>query len=480
MASQLRKPHVVIFPFMAQGHTLPLVDLSKALSQRQIKVTIVTTPSNSSSISKCITNYPSISLLQIPFPSIPGLPKGCENTTQLPSMELFLTFLQATKHLQKPFERVLHQMSESGSLPICVVSDFFLGWTLASCKAFGIPRLVFHGMGVFAMAVTKIGWVQAEKLETNTTRGGQQACPASESGPLNLPGIEIPFVLTGADLPEGVNTPYHDDPYSQFVSEAADAEVNSWGAVVNSFHELEGNYVSSFESFYQNGAKAWCLGPLCLYDDSDECFYSSLDQHQHEVIMKCLAKHTETASVIYVSFGTQAHISPEQLDEVAYGLEEAKVPFLWVVRSNTWSLPDGMEERVKGKGLIIRKWVDQPAILKHSAVGGFLSHCGWNSVLESLSVGVPILAWPMIAEQTLNAKFVVEGLHAGSLSFCGRFPVELDVGPLQCQGASQTVEDRDFSEVGLSVRYLDELVVGPTTVPVRCFLVGVFVTLVRL
>jgi len=304
-------------------------------------------------------------------------------------------------------------MSESGSLPICVVSDFFLGWTLASCKAFGIPRLVFHGMGVFAMAVTKIGWVQAEKLETNTTRGGQQACPASESDPLNLPGIEIPFVLTGADLPEGVNTPYHDDPYSQFLSEAAEAEVNSWGAVVNSFHELEGNYVSSFESFYQNGAKAWCLGPLCLYDDSDECFYSSLDQHQHEVIMKWLAKHTETASVIYVSFGTQAHISPEQLDEVAYGLEEAKVPFLWVVRSNTWSLPDGMEERVKGKGLIIRKWVDQPAILKHSAVGGFLSHCGWNSVLESLSVGVPILAWPMIAEQTLNAKFVVEGLRAG-------------------------------------------------------------------
>lgn len=101
------------------------------------------------------------------------------------------------------------------------------------------------------------------------------------------------------------------------------------------------------------------------------------------------------------------------LQQVAYGLEEAKVPFLWVVRSNTWSLPDGMEERVKGKGLIIRKWVDQPAILKHSAVGGFLSHCGWNSVLESLSVGVPILAWPMIAEQTLNAKFVVEGLHAG-------------------------------------------------------------------
>ncbi|KAI8531004.1 hypothetical protein RHMOL_Rhmol11G0103900 [Rhododendron molle] len=405
MASQLEKlPHVVIFPFMAHGHTLPLLHLSKALSQRQIKVTIITTPSNSISISKYIANYPFINLVQIPFPPCPGLPDCCENTADLPSMDFYLSFLLATKHLQEPFERVLRQMSESDSLPICVISDFFLGWTLASCKAFGIPRLVFNGMGVFSMAVVKIAWVQAENCETNSN---------SESDPPYLPGIEIPFVLTCADLPEGVNIPHHDDPYSQFLSEAAEAEFHSWGSVVNSFLELEGNYVSSLEPFYQNGAKVWCAGPLCLYDNSDECFRSSLDQHQHEVILNWLAKHSVPASVIFVSFGTQSHISTAQLDEVVYGLEEAGVPFLWVVRSNSWSLPDGMEERLTGKGLIARQWVDQPAILKHSSIGGFLSHCGWNSVLESLSAGVPILAWPMLAEQTLNAKFVVEGLHAG-------------------------------------------------------------------
>ncbi|KAH7833350.1 hypothetical protein Vadar_005356 [Vaccinium darrowii] len=293
-------------------------------------------------------------------------------------------------------------MSESNSLPICVISDFFLGWTLASCKAFGIPRLVFHGMGVFSMAVSKIAWVQAEKFQMNTS---------SESDPLYLPGIEIPFVLTSADLPEGVNVPCYDDPVPLFILEVREAEFNSWGVVVNSFLELEGNYVSSLESFYQNGSKAWCVGPLCLYDNSKERFDSSLDQHQHEVIMKWLARHTAPASVIFVSFGTQAQITHAQLDEVAYGLEEAGLPFLWVVRSNSWSLPDGMEERMEGKGLIIRQWVDQQAILGHSTIGGFLSHCGWNSVLESLSVGVPILAWPMMAEQALNAKLVVQGLH---------------------------------------------------------------------
>ena len=66
-----------------------------------------------------------------------------------------------------------------------------------------------------------------------------------------------------------------------------------------------------------------------------------------------------------------------------------------------------------GRGMITRDWVDQLQILSHRAIGGFLSHCGWNSVIESISAGVPILAWPMIAEQSLNAKLVAEGLGAG-------------------------------------------------------------------
>lgn len=399
MASPL-KTHVVIFPFMAQGHTLPLLDLSKALSHRDIKVTIITTASNAISIAQSTADHPLISIAEIPFPAIHGLPKGCENTTQLPSMEFFLPFLQATKQLQKPFEQVLENMSQSNDLPICVVSDFFLGWTLQSCQAFGVPRLVFHGMGVLSMALVKSAWVHAPNLEN-----------ISSSDPLYLPGMDIPFVLTAEDLPERVNSP-HDDPFCQFIGEVAEAEMNSWGVIVNSFLELEGNYVSSLESFYKNNAKAWCIGPLSLYGDNTEPFQTSLN---HEMIMKWLSMHTMPASVIYVSFGTQADISDAQLDEIAYGLEESGHPFLWAVRSPTWSVPVGMEERVKGRGLITKKWVEQRSILGHRATGGFLSHCGWNSVLESLSAGVPIMAWPMmpISEQDLNARFIVDGLEAG-------------------------------------------------------------------
>ncbi|XP_043697209.1 UDP-glycosyltransferase 90A1-like [Telopea speciosissima] len=118
-------------------------------------------------------------------------------------------------------------------------------------------------------------------------------------------------------------------------------------------------------------------------------------------------------SVIYVAFGIQADLSDAQLDEVAFGLEISGHPFIWVVRSKTWSTPNSLEERVKCRGLIMRELVDQRHILAQGSTAGFLSHCGWNSVLESISEGVPVLAWPMIADQFFNAKFAVDGLGAG-------------------------------------------------------------------
>ncbi|KDP33462.1 hypothetical protein JCGZ_07033 [Jatropha curcas] len=392
--------HVVIFPFMAQGHALPLLDLSKALSSQQITVTIITTPGNAKSISDCIHSYPNISFLEIPFPAIDGVPEGCENTSQLPSMEFHLPFLQATKQLQNPFQNILQSMMKSQNPPICVISDFFLGWTLAVCKALGVPRLVFHGMGVLSMAISKSVWVHQPQLKAK-----------SVFDDLDLPGMKLPFTLTSSDLPDTINTQNHDDPLSKFIEEVGEADVNSSGIVCNTFEELERSHIPCFESFYSGSAKAWCVGPLLLYDKMED-----LDIHKNNSsvsIMQWLTEQITPNSVIYVSFGTQADLSDAQLDEVAFGLEESGFPFVWAVRSKTWCLPKDIEEKIKGRGLVIKEWVDQRRILLHRAIGGFLSHCGWNSVLESVSAGVPILAWPMIAEQSLNAKLIADGLGAG-------------------------------------------------------------------
>ncbi|KAG6625979.1 hypothetical protein CIPAW_15G014800 [Carya illinoinensis] len=212
--------------------------------------------------------------------------------------------------------------------------------------------------------------------------------------------MTLPFKLQKADIPEGIG----------------EADMNSWGVIVNSFEELEGrDHVGRLESFYYNDAKAYCVGPSLLYNQPGQNLEADHDKSSY---IKWLDKQAEMRfgrTVLYVSFGTQTHLSEDQLDEIANGLEMANHPFIWVVRSKTWAAPKGWNERVKQRGLVLRNWVDQRRILAHSATGGFLGHCGWNSTLESLTMGVPLLAWPMIgiSEQALNAKFVVMGLGAG-------------------------------------------------------------------
>ena len=112
--------------------------------------------------------------------------------------------------------------------------------------------------------------------------------------------------------------------------------------------------------------------------------------------------------------------------ELAYGLEESGSAFIWVVRppsghdmkaefrAHQW-LPEHFEDRMKetNRGLVIRNWAPQLEILAHESVGAFLSHCGWNSTVESLSQGVPVIGWPMAAEQAYNSKMLVEEMGIG-------------------------------------------------------------------
>jgi hypothetical protein len=118
------------------------------------------------------------------------------------------------------------------------------------------------------------------------------------------------------------------------------------------------------------------------------------------------------------------------MKEIALGLELSEQRFVWVVRApkgesadasffTTGSseldeikkhLPEGFLERIKNVGLLVQEWAPQVAILKHPSIGCFISHCGWGSVLESLTNGVPLIAWPLYAEQRMNAAFLVEEL----------------------------------------------------------------------
>lgn len=112
--------------------------------------------------------------------------------------------------------------------------------------------------------------------------------------------------------------------------------------------------------------------------------------------------------MLYVCFGSLCEFAESQLLEIALGLESSNICFIWVIKSDAFLLLDkDFEERVKDRELIIKGWAPQVLILNHPAVGGFMTHCGWNSVLESVSSGVPMITWPLFAEQFYNGNFVL-------------------------------------------------------------------------
>ncbi|GMN36167.1 hypothetical protein TIFTF001_042391 [Ficus carica] len=163
----------------------------------------------------------------------------------------------------------------------------------------------------------------------------------------------------------------------------------------------------------------WAIGPL----ETMTIFRNRLNGGQHECL-EWLDKQRPNP-VLYISSGTTTFMEDEQIRELALGLEQSEMNFLWVLRDadkgNVFvqvrrpQLPDGFEERVKEKGMVVRDWAPHLDILGHSSTGGFMSHCGWNSCLESMSLGVSIAAWPMHSDQLINAVLITEVLKVGVL-----------------------------------------------------------------
>ncbi|XP_039138755.1 scopoletin glucosyltransferase-like [Dioscorea cayenensis subsp. rotundata] len=123
-------------------------------------------------------------------------------------------------------------------------------------------------------------------------------------------------------------------------------------------------------------------------------------------------------SVLYVCFGSMIKFTSTQLHEIALGLESSQQPFIWVLKKELFEderegLMEEHEKRVEGRGLIIRGWAPQMLILNHEAVGGCLTHCGWNSTLEAVTAGVPLVTMPMFAEHFYTERFIVDVLKIG-------------------------------------------------------------------
>ncbi|XP_055835306.1 zeatin O-xylosyltransferase-like [Solanum dulcamara] len=184
--------------------------------------------------------------------------------------------------------------------------------------------------------------------------------------------------------------------------------------------EIEGPYLdvhARFDRLLGRGTKQWAIGPLLPITTINDVDDQKNMIHRHEYL-KWLDKQ-EPNSVLLVSFGTTTSLSIEQIKELAIGLETSQQKFIWIVSDvllkecEQVQIPKGYEERVQGRGVVVKDWAPQLEILGHSAIGGFLTHCGWNSILESVTMGIPLSIWPMVFDHPRIAVLVTNVLKIG-------------------------------------------------------------------
>nr|UXM20071.1 UGT47 [Panax notoginseng] len=396
--------NIVIFPYMAQGHIIPFLALALQIERKGYHITFINTPLNIKNLKQSPPLNSSFRLLEIPFNSSNcSLPPETENNDSIP-FSLNLTLLQASVSLKPAFRNLISDLVRGGAPPLSVIADIFFGWTAEVAHEFGIFHTIFSGCGGFGLACYYSVWMNLPHNYTDSVEFTLQDFP--EAGRIHR-----------SQLATNVLPADGTDSWSKTLQFMLSSWVDSDGILFNTVEEIDKTGLDYFPR--KLSLPVWPIGPIHLsvdtrarsgkkYGISSESCINWLDSKPQNF-------------VLYISFGSQNTISASQMMQLAKALDSIEINFIWVVRpplefdinlgfdTEEW-LPEGFIKRVEdqNKGLIIVKWAPQVEILSHRAVAAFLSHCGWNSVLESLSRGVPLIGWPMGAEQFYNVKYLEE------------------------------------------------------------------------
>ncbi|KAI3461073.1 hypothetical protein Pfo_017736 [Paulownia fortunei] len=396
-----RKENIVLFPFMAQGHIIPFLSLALKLEQEKgYAITFVNTPLNIKKLEQNLPKHSSIRLLEIPFDGTKhGLPPNSETTETLP-LPLMLRLIESSP----PSSNV------SGNPPLCIISDMFFAWSAEIAHEFGTLHAVFNAGGGYGMAGLHTTWLNLPHLKSNCDE-------------FWLPGFPRGYRFKTKNLPQHLQAAK--SPW-KFALDMSQDWKETDAMLFNTVEDFDQTGLTYFQEQFPN-CSVYAIGPIVSSVGSKARGGEEAESTRNHC-MKWLDSKPQK-SVLYVAFGSQSSPSEPQTIELAKALEASNVNFLWVLRppSSTDSssefkpnkdwLPTGFEERVKtsNKGLLLKKWAPQLEILSHKSIGAFLSHCGWNSTIEALSNGVPMLSWPMGAEQPFNSQFLEEemGLCVG-------------------------------------------------------------------
>ncbi|PON45083.1 UDP-glucuronosyl/UDP-glucosyltransferase [Parasponia andersonii] len=418
-SSQPHHDYIVMLPFMAHGHLIPFLALAKQIHQRTGFTLIIATTKRNVHYLRRSSSDSDIHFAELPFSSSDhGLPPDTETTENLP-LSRVVDLFNASRSLEAPCRNfILESIGKHGRPPLCLVSDVFLGWAVDVARSFDTINVTFTTGGAYGSAAYASVWQNLPHRKT-------------ESDEFEAPGFPKRCRFHRTQLHLYLRAADGSDPWSRFFQPQISLSLKSHSWLCYTVEEIEPLGLEILRGLIKR--PVWCVGPLlppAALNDSSFSPSSSFSSISKQRVSKELGisaeklfewlDSQEPQSVLYISFGSQNTIGAARMMELAIGLEKSEKPFVWVIRPPfgfdlrgefrpEW-LPEGFEERAKAKnrGLLVRNWAPQLDILAHRSVGGFLSHCGWNSVMESLSQGVPIIGWPLAAEQAYNSKMLAE------------------------------------------------------------------------
>jgi len=393
----MAKPHILVLPLQFQGHVTPLMELSHRLVDHGFEVTFVNTEVPHARVVGALQAAGGTATLAgIHLASIPD---GLEDGDRKDVGKIADSY---SRHIPGHLERLIAEMEASGRPKVkWIVCDVYMLSSFLVAKKFGIRVAAVWATAAACLAIsTKIPKLIEDGLVND--KGSPERDEMVQFAP-GIPPVhtsQLPWINV---IPlEWQRSLF--DLYKQTERLSALVEM----VVCNSFSELEAGAFTLLPNVLP-------IGPLT----SDRELQKPVGQLLPEDT-RCLPwlDAQPDGSVVYVAFGSSTFFDPSQFRELAEGLELTGRPFLWVVRtdfttgdvSKAWF--DEFKARIAGAGMVV-SWCPQQKVLAHRAVACFVSHCGWNSIMEGVRNGVPFLGWPYFADQFLDRNYVTDVWRTG-------------------------------------------------------------------
>ncbi|KAL5060712.1 hypothetical protein RYX36_032316 [Vicia faba] len=410
-----KKAHAVLIPCPLQGHINPVFKLAKILHLQGFHITFVNTEYNHKRLlqsrgPKAFDSFTSFSFETIPDGLTPMDGDG------LPSL-----FQSIRKNFLQPFRELLsrlHDSATSGLVPpvTCIVSDINMSFTIQAAEEFALPNVLFFPASACSFLCISHFRSFVEKGLTPLKDESYLTNGYLETKVDWIPGLKN-FQLK--DVVDFIRTTNPNDIMLEFLIDMVDRVHRDSTIILNTFDELESDVInallSTFPSLYPIGPL-----PLLLSQTPHNHQLASLDSSLWKEDTKCLEwlESKEPGSVVYVNFGSITVMTLEQLLEFAWGLANSKKSFLWIIRPDlviggSVVMSSEFINEISDRGLI-SSWCPQEKVLNHPSIGGFLTHCGWNSTIESICAGVPMLCWPFFADQPTNCRFICNEWEIGA------------------------------------------------------------------